>query len=209
MTSPGRGRPPSRPEPPGTMRTGHRTNPRHRLPRRPPPHPRRRPPSPTYRQRPPPARGVGYSPRARALLQSGRYSNVPWPTMARQRDRHHARPGGHPIRGSRGPHHPAQSPQGHPPAGGQTPGPRPGPNHVRAGGLPPGTGHALPGQMDAAPLAVHGDRALDLGHPHRPHTNRGRPRHAEGPPPQGHSTPSPAGTTPSTGSSAAWALAQS
>ena len=34
-----------------------------------------------------------YSPRARALLRSGRYSNVPQPTMAPQGDRHHARPG--------------------------------------------------------------------------------------------------------------------
>ena len=79
-----------------------------------------------------------YSPRARALLRSGRYNNIPRPIMARQRDRHHARPRGHHTRGTRGPNPPAQSPQGRPPAGGQTPGPRPGPNHLRAGGLPPG-----------------------------------------------------------------------
>ena len=125
-----------------------------------------------------------YSPRTRALLRSGRYSNIPCPTMARQRDQHHARPRGCPTRGSRGLHHPAQSPQGRPPAGRQTPGLRPRQNHLRAGGLPPGTSHALPDQMDQAPLAIHRDRALDLGHPHRPHTNRGRPRHAEGPPPR-------------------------
>ena len=34
-----------------------------------------------------------YSPRARALLRSGRYIYVPRPAMARQRDRHHAFPG--------------------------------------------------------------------------------------------------------------------
>ena len=61
------------------METGHRTNPRHRPPRCRPPHPRRRPPSPTDRQLPPPAGGLGYSPRARALLRSGRYNNVPSP----------------------------------------------------------------------------------------------------------------------------------
>ena len=125
-----------------------------------------------------------YSPRARALLRSGRYSYVPRPAVARQRDTHHARPGHRPTRGSRGPHHPAQGPQGRTPAGGQAPGPRPGPNHLRESGLPPGTGHAVPDPMDPAPLAIHGDHALDLGHPHRPHTNRGRPRHAEGPPPR-------------------------
>ena len=38
-------------------------------------------------------------------------------------------------------------------------------------------------QTDPAPPAIHGDRALDLGHPHRPHTNRGRYTHAEVPPP--------------------------
>ena len=37
-----------------------------------------------------------YSPRARALLRSGRYSYGPRPTVARQRDRHHARPGAAP-----------------------------------------------------------------------------------------------------------------
>ena len=42
--------PASRPEPPGAMGTGHRTNPQHCPPRRQPPHRRRQPPSPTYRQ---------------------------------------------------------------------------------------------------------------------------------------------------------------
>ena len=42
--------PPSGPEPPGAVGTGHRTKLRHRPPRRRPPHPRRRPPPPTYRQ---------------------------------------------------------------------------------------------------------------------------------------------------------------
>ena len=125
-----------------------------------------------------------YSPRARALLRSGRYSYVPRPAMACQRDRHHARPRDRPTRGSRRPHHPAQGPQGRPPARAQAPSPRPGPNHLRASGLPPGTGHALPGPMDPAPLAIHGNCALDLGHPQRPHTNRARPRHAERPAPQ-------------------------
>ena len=60
-------------------------------------------PPPTYRQRPPPAGGLVYSPRARAVLLSGRHSNVPQPTMAHQRDRPHARPRGGPTRGSRGP----------------------------------------------------------------------------------------------------------
>ena len=124
-----------------------------------------------------------YSPRARALLRGGRYSYVPRPAMARQGDRHHARPTDLPTGGSRGPHQPAQGPQGRPPAGGQAPGPRPGPNHLRESGLPPGTGHALPDPMDPAPLAIHGDRALDLGHPQGPHTNRGRPGHAANPPP--------------------------
>ena len=124
-----------------------------------------------------------YSPQARALLRSGCYSNIPWLTMARQRDRHHARPRGRPTWGSRGLYQPAQSPQGRPPAGGQTPSPCPGPNYLGAGGLQPGTGHALPDPVHQAPLAIHGDRALDLGHLHRPYTNRGRPRHAEGPTP--------------------------
>ena len=42
--------PPSGPEPPGAVGTGHRAKPRHRPPRRRPPHLRRRPPPPTYRQ---------------------------------------------------------------------------------------------------------------------------------------------------------------
>ena len=119
----------------------------------------------------------------RSGLRSGRYSYVPWPAMAGQRDRHHARPRDHPTRGNSGPHHPAQGPQGRPPARGQAPSPRPGPNHLRESGLPPGTGHVLPCPMDPAPLAIHGNRALDLGHHHRPHTIRGRLGHAERPPP--------------------------
>ena len=118
-------------------------------------------------------------------------------------------PRGRPTRGSRGHHHPAQGPQGHPTARRRAPSPRPGPNHLGQGGLPPGTGHALPDPLDPPPLATGGDRALDLGHPHRPHTNRGGPGHAAKFPPQDRSTPSPAGTTPSTGSSAAWVLVQS
>ena len=129
--------------------------------------------------------------------------------MARQRDRHHARPRDRPTRGSRGPHHPAQGPQGRPPARGQAPSPRPGPNHLREGGLPPGIRHALPDPLDPAPLATHGDRALGLGHPHRPHTSRGGPGHATKPPPPDCSNPSPAGTRPSTRCSTAWVVAQS
>ena len=49
-TGPSGDGPPSGPEPPGAVGTGPRTNPRHRPPRRRPPHPRRRPPPPTYRQ---------------------------------------------------------------------------------------------------------------------------------------------------------------
>ena len=86
--------------------------------------------------------------------------------------------------GAVGHHHPTQGPQGRSPAGRQAPGPRPGPNHLRKSELPPGTGHALPDPMDPVPLAIHGDRALDLGHPHCPHTNQGRPRNTEGPPPR-------------------------
>ena len=119
------------------------------------------------------------------------------------------RPGDRPTRGSGGPHHPAQDPQGCPPARGHAPSPRPGPNHLREGGLPPGIGHALPNPLDPAPLATRGDRALGLGHPHRPHTSRGRPGLTTKPPPPDRSSPSPAGTTPSTGSSTARVLAQS
>ena len=48
--------PPSGPEPPGAVGTGHHTNPRHRPPRRRPPHPRRQPPPPppTDGDHPPP-----------------------------------------------------------------------------------------------------------------------------------------------------------
>ena len=49
-TGPSGDGPPSGPEPPGAVGTGHRAKPRHRPPRRRPPHPRRRPPPPTYRQ---------------------------------------------------------------------------------------------------------------------------------------------------------------
>ena len=109
--------------------------------------------------------------------------------MARQRDQHHARHRGRPTRRSRGPHHPAQSPQGRPSTGEQSFGLRPGPNHLGAGGLPPGTGHALPDPVDQTPLAVNGDRALVLGHPHRPHTSPGRPRYADRPLPQAATPP--------------------
>ena len=51
---------------------------------------------------------------------------------------------------------PAEGPQGRPPARRQAPSPRPGPNHLREGGLPPGTGRALPDPLDPAPLATHG-----------------------------------------------------
>ena len=102
--------------------------------------------------------------------------------MAHPRDRHHVCPRDRPTIGSRGPHHPAQGPQGRPPARGQAPSPRLGPNHLREGGLPPGIGHALPDPLDPAPLATHGDRALGLGHPHRPHTSRGGPGRTTKPP---------------------------
>ena len=49
-TGPSGDGPPSGPEPPGAVGTGHRAEPRHRPPRRRPPHPGRRPPPPTYRQ---------------------------------------------------------------------------------------------------------------------------------------------------------------
>ena len=75
-------------------------------------------PPPTYRQPPAPAGGLGYSPRARALLRDSRYGYVPWPAMARQRDRHQASPRDRPTRGSKGPHHHAQGPQGCHPARG-------------------------------------------------------------------------------------------
>ena len=76
--------------------------------------------------------------------------------MARQRDRHHARPRDRPARGSRGPHHPAQGFQGRPSARGQAPSLRPGLNHLRKGGLPPGIGHALPDPLVPAPLSPKG-----------------------------------------------------
>ena len=57
-------------------------------------------------------------------------------------------------------------------------------NHLGEGGLPPETGHSLPDPLDTTPLTTHGDRALDLGHPHRPHTNGGRAGHAAKPPPR-------------------------
>ena len=150
-------------------------------------YPLRRPPnawSPTYRQRPPPAGGLVYSPRTRAPLRGAPHSTIPRPTMARQRDGHHAQPKGRPTGGSRGPHYPAQIGQGRPSAGGQSPVPRPGPNHLGAGGLPTGTGQALPEPVHQAPLAVYGGRALDLSHPHRPHTSQDRPRHADKPLPR-------------------------
>ena len=108
-----------------------------------------------------------YSPRVRALLRSGSHSNVPRPTMAPQRNRHIARSRHRATGGSRGPGNPAQSPYCRPPAGGGYPGPHSGPDHLRAGGLPPWTGHDLPDPVDQAPLAVHADHVLDLGHPHR------------------------------------------
>ena len=55
---------------------------------------------------------------------------------------------------------------------------------LREGRLPPGIGHALPNPLDPAPLATHRDRALGLGHPHRPHASPGRPGHTTKPPPQ-------------------------
>ena len=163
------------------MGTGHQTNPRHRPLRRQPPQPRRKHPPLTYRQQPPPAGGLVYRSRGRALLRSARCSSVPRPTMGHQGDPHHARPGNLAPRGNRGPHHPAQGPQGCPPGGGPNPGPRPGLNHLGASGLPPGTGNALPVPLDQAPLTVHRGRALDLGHPDRPHTSLGGPQHTKGP----------------------------
>ena len=59
--------PPSGPEPPGAVGTGHRTNPRHRPPRRRPPHPRRRPPhAPKDSDHPPPEVWV-------TVLERGQY----------------------------------------------------------------------------------------------------------------------------------------
>ena len=66
---------------------------------------------------------------------------------------------------------PLKRPQGRLQAGGPSPGPRPGPNQLGAGGLLPRTCHALPVPVDQARLAIHRDRALDLGHPRRPHTS--------------------------------------
>ena len=97
---PSRDGPPSGPEPPGAVGTGHRAQPRHSPPRRRPPHPGRRPPPPTYRQWPPPTGRLGYSPRARPLLRDSRYGYVPRPAMDHPGDRHHVRPGDRPTRGS-------------------------------------------------------------------------------------------------------------
>ena len=122
-----------------------------------------------------------HSPRARVLLRSVR-RGVPRPTAGHQGDRHHACPGNQAPWGGRGVHHRTQGPRGRPPAGGPSPSPRPGPDHLGAGRLPPGTGHALPVPVDQAALALRRCGALDLGHPHHPDTSVGGPRHAEKPP---------------------------
>ena len=161
------------------------------------------PPPPTDSDHPPPEVWC-------TVLERGHYyvlattATSPGPQTGHQGAQHHARPRDGPTRGNKSPHHPAQGPEGRPPAGGPSPGPRPGRNQLAVGGLPPGTGHALPVPVDQAPLAVHRDRALDLGHPHRPHKSRGSPntrkdpprrpqcsltcgykRHPQGPPPHG------------------------
>ena len=142
-----------------------------------------------------PGRRFVYSPRALALLRSGRHSNVPRHTMGHQLDQHHARPRGRPTRGNRGPHHPTQSPEGRLPAWGQGPGPCPGQiTSGRAGyhlGLAmlcltkwikrrwPSTG-TVP-WIWAIPTA---HTQVEAG-----------PDTPKDPPPAGHNTPSPAGTT--------------
>ena len=96
--------------------------------------------------------------------------------------------GPHPPGGG-GTHRPTQGSQGCPPTGGPGASPCPGRNHLRFGGLPPGTGHALPVPVDQAALSIHGGQTLDPGDPNHPHTSRGRPRHTEGPPPQATRSP--------------------
>ena len=148
-----------------------------------------------------------HSPRAQALLRSGRKSNVPRPTMAHQGDRHHSRPRGCPTRGNRGPHHPRTRSSGASSSRETKPRPAPRPKSPRGGRVttcnwplsacPSGSGASgcprgpCPGYWPSPPPTHKSRRAL----------TRGRTL------PPGHNTPSPAGTTPSTGSSAAWTLA--
>ena len=129
--------PPGRPEPPGTLGTGHRTQLQHRPPRHRPPQPRGQPPPPTYRQRTAPGGGLVYSPRTQALLRSVR-RGIPRPTMGPEGDPHHACPRDRAPRGNRRTNRPTQGPQGRPPTGQPSCGPRPGPNHLKLGRLPPG-----------------------------------------------------------------------
>ena len=69
-TGPSGDGPPSGPEPPGAVGTGHRTKPRHRPPRRRPPHPRRPPP--------PPHLQTVTTPRRRSGLQSSSAATTTW-----------------------------------------------------------------------------------------------------------------------------------
>ena len=142
-----------------------------------------------------------YSPRARALLRDSRYGYVPRPAMARQRDRHHACP--------RDPTTPHRVLRG----------------VLQPGDKPPARALA---QISSGKAGYHlGLAMLCLTHwiqRRRPPTGtvpwiwaiptahtqiEAGPDTRPNPPPQDRSTPSPAGTTPSTGSSAAWVFAQS
>ena len=100
------------------------------------------PAPPTDSDHPPPEVGVTVLERGHYYLVSAT-ARSPGPQWLVKGTDTMLAPRGHPTRGSRGPHHPAQSPQGRPPAREQIPG-------------PPGTGHALPGSMDPAPLAMAG-----------------------------------------------------
>ena len=102
--------------------------------------------------------GLVFSLGAQALLCIGCHAfprpTTKWP-MVPDGDQCHARPRKHSPLGSGGTHHPTQSPQGSPPAGGPKPGPhhpipRPGLSDLWSGGLPPRARHSLPVAMDQA-----------------------------------------------------------
>ena len=147
------------------------------------------------------------SPRARALLRRGRHRNVPRPTMGHQRNRHPARLRGCPTRGGKRPHHPHKILRGVLQPGDKAPARTLGQITSGRAGYHLGLAMLCLTQWikrrwpsSATVLLIW---AISTAHTQV----KAGPDTRMDPPPPGHNTPSPAGTTPSTGSSAAWTLA--
>ena len=158
-------------------------------------------PPPAYRQRPTHAGGLVHSPRARALLRSGRHSNVPGPQRVVKGTDTMPAPGAAPPDAKGDPTTPHKVLRGVLQPGDQAPARTLA--QISSGRDRPSS--ACPSGSSAS---CRPQRRCPGSAPSLPPTHKSRRAQTRGKtPPSGHNTPWAADITPLTGSSAAWTLA--